>query len=495
MMNHIRPYILLLLLAGVVAAGAAVAVEEQVITNQSVIPVELNKGKMVKLEQAVSSVIIADPNIADVQVISAKMLFVRGKKVGETSIYATDAQDNMVFSAVLEITHNLSKLEQTVKNIMPDADVGFRTIDGGLVAEGFAQSAADSEKINDVAAAFIGSGERMVNMIRTAGSDQVTLKVRVVEMSRNNLKKFGVNLQNITNNGSFSMQLLQGDDILFHTADPTVNAYSSYNNVLARSGTNSNFLMRYKDVSGLIDALESQGLANVLAEPTLTTISGSNANFLAGGQFPIPVPGENGTITIQYQPFGVSLNFTPVVLDKTRINVTVAPEVSTLDFNTPIGINNITYPILNTRRASSVIELGSGDTFMLAGLLKNEISNTISKFPGLGDMPVLGELFRSQQFQNNQTELVILVTPYIVRPVSDQARLKTPIDGYVPPTDIQRLRDGNLYQQEPMEKEPPPVPLPPPVSGDQHSSSPPPEAMSMLQGGFILDEQLSNSGQ
>ncbi len=190
----------------------------------------------------------------------------------------------------------------------------------------------------------------------------------------------------------------------------------------------------------------------MLAEPTLTTTSGQAANFLAGGQFPLPVvQGQNGTVTVQYQPFGVSLKFTPVVMAHDRISISVAPEVSTLNFSNPIQVSGITYPILNTRKASSVVELGSGDSFMLAGLLQNETSNTINKFPGLGDLPVLGALFRSTQFQNNETELVILVTPYIVHPVAE-AKLQTPLDGYKPPSDLQLLLQGNLYQQQPMKR-------------------------------------------
>ncbi len=474
-------YAVLFLLA---AATAALAADLS-------ISVELNKGAMVKLEKPASSVVIADPDTADVQVVSPKLLFVHGKKVGETSLYAVDGNDDPILTSVIKVTHNLSSLTQTVKRVIPDSDVSFRTLDGGLVMEGFAGTAEESQKIQSVATSYLGPNEHVVNMVHTNGSDQVMLKVKLVEISRTNLKQLGVNLQNITSNGNFAWQVLQGNDILFRTADPGVTGYSLFGNPLARGGSaNSNVLLRYKDAGAVIDALETQGLARVLAEPSLTTTSGQAASFLAGGQFPLPVIGQNNTVTLQYQNFGVSLNFTPVVLSKERISLAVNPEVSTLDFNNPIQVQNITYPILNTRRASATVELGSGDSFVLAGLLKSEDSNSMKKFPGLGDVPVLGSLFRSNQFQNNQTELVMLVTPYVVRPVAQASKLQTPADGYKPPSDVERLMNGSLYQQQPMsennggETSAPEVAAKSPSAGETTKS-----AMPRLRGsgGFILD--------
>ena len=269
---------------------------------------------------------------------------------------------------------------------------------------------------------------------------------------------------------------------------PAAGFYHRYDLVLAPnslldrgSSVDTNFMLRFHDLSGLIDALETQGLASVLAEPTLATTSGQAASFLAGGQFPVPVvqssSGSAPTVSIQYQPFGVTLKFTPLVMSHDRISLTVNPEVSTLDFNNPIQVSGITYPILDTRQASAVVELGSGDSFMLAGLMQSEVSNTISKFPGLGDLPVLGALFRSTSFQNNQTELVILVTPYIVHPVSQASKLQTPLDGYKPPSDLQLLMQGNLYQQQPMS------------SGQPEKSTPSIASMPKLNGagGFIME--------
>lgn len=410
---------------------------------ERVMQVELNKGQLVRLTTEAASVIVADPTTADVQVVSPKLLFVHGKKIGETSIYVVDAQDQQIFSSVVEITHNISSLERTVKRLAPDADVGFKSVDGGLVMDGFASSTAESENIRNLAATYLGADQKMLNMVTTAGSDQVTLQVKIVEMNRDDVKRFGINLQSIFNRGGLGLQLLQGNPITLAGG------------VLDRGGsTNSAILGQWSrgaaSISGVIDALETQGLAHVLAEPSLTTGSGKTAKFLAGGEFPIPVKDGNGSITITYKPFGVSLNFTPVVLSKNRISIAVAPEVSTINFNNPIEVDGLRNPIILTRKAEATVELGSGETFALAGLLKNEASNSIDKFPGLGDMPVIGALFRSQEFQNNRTELVILVTPYIVRPVAEQNKMQTPLDGYIPPSDLQRIMLGNLYQQQPM---------------------------------------------
>ncbi len=410
----------------------------------SLVKVEINKGKMIKFDAPATSVVIADPTTADVQVVSPKMVFVYGKKIGETSITAVGENDNTIFQGVVDVTHNLSSLKRTVERVAPDSNVTFKTVDGGLVIDGSAASIQESENIRNVAAAFVGEKDKVVNMMTTGGGDQVTLQVKIVEMARTDLKNLGVNLQTSITGGGIVSQVING------TLDPTSlvsRAVSSDTNILTKiaSGQNS--------ISALIDALETQGLATVLAEPSLTTSTGKAASFLAGGQYPIPVSGQNGTVTVQYEPFGVSLNFTPVVMSNDRMSILVNPEVSTLNFSNPIQVSGFTYPILDTRKAQATVELGSGQTFVLAGLLRNDTSNNITKLPGIGDLPILGTLFRSQRFQSNQTELVILVTPYIVHPISQAKKVQTPLDGYKPPTDMQRNLLGSLYQQQPMPEE------------------------------------------
>jgi pilus assembly protein CpaC len=424
---------------------------------EQVVKIEISKGQIIKLSAPATSVVVADPATADVQVVSPRLLFVHGKKVGETSLFAVDGEDNTIYNATISVTHNISKLQSAIEQAVPGSDVKVRTIDGGITMDGNAASIAESEQIRDIASAFIGSKEKMVNMIKSAGSDQVALKVKIVEMSRNDIKHFGINLQTVLTPGGMTLQLLQGADIEIDT-DGKLNGTISEVDRLGLSdrsgGTSSQIVMRNKSgkVTNAIDALETQGLLTTLAEPTLTTTSGKSASFLAGGEFPIPVKGSDGSISVEYKPFGVSLAFTPTVMSHDRISMDVSPEVSSLSFNNPIEVDGISNPIILTRKAQSTVELGSGDTFMLAGLLKNDGANTVKKFPGLGDLPILGSLFRSTEFQNDQTELVILVTPYLVKPISNPEKVQTPMDGYEPPSDMERLLYGNLYKQQPMDE-------------------------------------------
>jgi pilus assembly protein CpaC len=445
--------IVLFLMFSVAGASMAIAAERTV-------QVEINKGTMVKLERAANSVVVADPLTADVQVVSPRLVFIHGKKVGETTVYAVDANDEPILNVTVQVSHNISSLNRALKRAAPDADVEAKTVDGGLVLDGFTNSVAESDNIKNIAAAYLGEKDKMVNMMKSAGSDQVMLQVRVVEMTRSNVKRFGVNIASAANSGNLMLRLLQGTNITANPATPLVpppgmafpartglsNAAASTDTAIFAGITDGN-----KSIGALIDVLENQGLANILAEPTLTTTSGKGANFLAGGEFPIPVKDGLGNITVNYKPFGVRLDFTPIVMSKDRMSITVAPEVSTINFDNPIEVSGLRNPIINTRKAQATVELGSGDTFMLAGLLRSDESNNIDKFPGLGEVPVLGALFRSQQFRNDKTELVILVTPYLVRPVAEKDKILTPWDGYVPPTDFQRILLGNLYQQEPME--------------------------------------------
>ena len=411
----------------------------------SLVKVEINKGKMIRFSAPASSVVVADPTTADVQVVSPKMVFVYGKKIGETSLSAVGENDETIFQGVIDVTHNLSSLKRTIDRVAPDSNVTFKTVDGGLVIDGSAASVQESENIRSVAAAFVGSTDKVVNMMTTGGGDQVMLQVKIVEMARTDLKKIGVNLQASLTGGGIVSQVVNGPLAATVINSARAGATNLQSTLTGGSGT----------LSGLVEALENQGLATVLAEPSLTTVTGKPASFLAGGQYPIPVAGTDGTVTVQYQPFGVSLNFTPVVMSNDRISVLVNPEVSTLNFANPIQVAGFTYPILDTRKAQATVELGSGQTFVLAGLLRNDSSNNISKLPGAGDIPILGALFRSQSFQNNQTELVILVTPYVVHPVSEAKKIQTPLDGFKPPTDIERLMLGSLYQQEDMPEDMP----------------------------------------
>lgn len=400
--------------------------------------VEINKGKLIHLKEGAATVVVSDPEIADVQVLSPHLVYASGRRIGETSVLAIGENDNVVLEGSLTVTHNLSKLKKSILKTMPDSNVDFESTDNAILMKGSVTSPADAERIQRLATTFLQSNQSIINMLDTVEGDQVMLKVKVAEVSRSELKRFGINLESIFDAGNFVFGLATGRDII---VDAT--------GALLRSATDNSVAVGYNgsraDINGVIDMLEDDGLLTVLAEPNLTTKSGVAANFLAGGEFPIPVVGEEDSVTIEYREFGVSLDFTPIVMSSDKINLTVRPEVSTLTNANGIQANGFNIPSLLTRRASTTVELGSGESFAIAGLLRSDHSNDISKVPALGDLPILGALFRSTEFRQDQSELVILVTPYIVKGVKDKP-LHTPVDGYQPASDIDRILWGKLYK-------------------------------------------------
>ncbi len=427
-----------------------------------VIEVEINKGTPVQLTSPAASVAIADPAIADVQVISPRLLMVAGRGVGETSILAVDSKDNVILQSTVNVTHNLSRLTRALKAMNPDSKVSASSADNAIVLKGKVDSPVLSEKLQRLASGFLSNErQQIINMMDTSGSDQVMLKVRVVELKRSELKRFGINWESILNTGNFVFGLAQGRDVIGGALTTGGAAGNSFTRSLA--GDNSlvaGFNSGSASINTVIDALQNDGLVSVLAEPNLTTRSGQQASFLAGGEIPIPVQGENNSVTIQYRQFGVSLQFTPVVLSKNKISLTVLPEVSALsEENRVTTTSGVSVPSITTRRASTTVDMGSGQTFAVAGLLRADTSNSISKFPFLGDVPILGTLFRSSAFRSDQTELVILITPFIVSPVDDGSQFATPLDGLVPATDAERILLGRLSgESEPL---PDSVALPP----------------------------------
>jgi pilus assembly protein CpaC len=277
--------------------------------------------------------------------------------------------------------------------------------------------------------------------------NQVNLRVRIAEVSRDIIKQFGVNWgAGGAGPGHFAFGLATGTGSLAPASgvgfQPSVSQVSGANELAAA------FMTHGVDLNVLIDALDSEGLVTVLAEPNLTAISGAPASFLAGGEFPIPVPQGLNVTTIDYKKFGVSLSFVATITDGGRINLVVKPEVSELSTDGAITLNDITVPSLTTRRTETTVDLASGQSFAIAGLLQNNVTQNIQKFPGLGSVPVLGALFRSDKFERNESELVVIVTPYIVSPTTK--KLMSPTDGYVAASDIRQLATGADYTPQPV---------------------------------------------
>lgn len=393
----------------------------------------VGNGTLVRLDRPAAKVFVADPEVADVQVPGDKAVFVFGKKKGTTTLYALDDADRTLVSRKVVVGHDIESLGQVLDAEAPRAGLSLRSVRGGIVIRGHVDSPAQAQNIVELAQGYIGEGERIINRLQVAGPMQVSLHVRVAEMSRDLSKQLGFNWRALFDVGSFAFGLLTGRPIvgaagqILRSADE-----SNPDSIFLDVGTDS------VNLTTVIDALEDEGMISVLAEPNLTAISGETASFLAGGEFPIPVSQDDDTLTIEFKRFGVALDFTPTVLSEDRINLKVRPEVSELSEEASINTGGIEIPGLSVRRAETTIELASGQSFAIAGLLQNTTRNAIDKLPGLGDVPVLGALFQSSRFQRQETELVIIVTPYIVSPARSK-NLATPADGFRPPTDLERI--------------------------------------------------------
>jgi pilus assembly protein CpaC len=434
------------------------------------IKLEVNKGTLIRLEHNADTVFVADPSVADVKVKSPRLIYLFAKAPGETSLYAVDGQEHVMLNRPVLVTRDLDRLQLALNQLLPDGIVDARAVDGSIVLAGHVQSPLEAEEARRIARPFVGDDKELVNRIQVEAPNQVNLRVRVVEVSRDIIKELGINWDAIAHIGSFAFGLATGVPALTSAVAgaaaavpgllpsttvpgiPSTNAAIPGNFItrnVAIEGTDNSIVGGFNngrvDINGVIDALDQNGLVSILAEPNLTAMSGETASFLAGGEFPIIVPQGNQVVTVEFKPFGVALAFTPVVLNNGRISLRVRPEVSQLSTTGAVQLQGFTIPALSTRRAETTVELGSGQSFAIGGLLQNNINDTIKKVPGLGEVPVLGPLFRSDKFQRNESELVILVTPYLVRPVSDQ-RLASPRDGMLPPTDADLRWRGRNYR-------------------------------------------------
>ncbi|WP_159104367.1 type II and III secretion system protein family protein [Sneathiella glossodoripedis] len=399
------------------------------------IDLTLNTGKLIKLDNPANSVFVGNPELADVQVQSPTIIYVFAKRPGKTNLFALDKKGSVLLNSPVQISHDVSSLQQSLRDIDPNGFIKAHSVQEGLILSGRAASASVSSDAQRLAALYAPGGN-IVNRIVVEGSQQVNLRVQVAEVARSVTKQLGINWENLSGLGNFSLGTFVGRDIVDAT------------NLITRSGSTSGLFAAFNDgqtsIQGMIDALEDEGLITVLAEPNLTALSGETASFLAGGEFPIPVPQEDGAIAIDYKEFGVSLRFTPNLVGNNRINLQVRPEVSQLSSASAININNIFIQSLLTRRAETTVELASGQSFVLGGLLNSDSDNNVSKTPFLGELPIIGALFRSVSFQRNETELVIIVTPYLVEPTN--SRIALPTDGYVPPNDSDLYKDGELMK-------------------------------------------------
>jgi pilus assembly protein CpaC len=425
------------------------------------VPLSLGEGQMVNLPRTVASVWTSNPSVADVFVNNPRQINIFGKEFGEATVIATAKDGSVVYGAKIHVSQNLPSINSVLRAAMPENDVHVMTVGQTAILQGTVASPEDVEFAQQLALRELNPGVDfssksalckicVINRLKVATPLQVTLKVKVAEVSRDLLKQIGVNLLSRDTTGGFQFGIGQGNAGTFGSpattsGGTTTPATSKAFNILS-SGTTlgaAGHLLGL-DLLSTLNLAETDGLATTLAEPTLTALSGETASFLAGGEFPIPVSQSLGAVTIEYKQYGVGLAFTPIVLADGRISMRVRPEVSQLSDAGSVTMNNFVVPALTTRRAETTVELGSGQSFMIAGLLQNTNSNSINKAPLLGDLPVLGALFRSTKFRRQETELVIIVTPYLVRPVS--GRLALPTDGYRAPTDPERVLEGQTFK-------------------------------------------------
>lgn len=424
-----------------ILAGFCLPTVSALAATGSVLALEIDQGEVVRLPSPAASIFVANPEIADVQVMSPTLVYIYGRQTGATRLLAIDERERLLIDRRVAVSHDLTTLEAALSQLLPDRSLQIQTVNGGILLTGDVADIAEAEDAARLAARFVGEGGEVINRLSIAAPSQVMLQVRVAEVSRSVNKELGFNWEGAARFGNFDFLFTLGDGITQNGAGQ----------ILVPSGSQALFGSFRSDrlnLNGLIDALADDGLITLLAEPNLTALSGETATFLAGGEFPIFIPQDDngGAFTVDYRSFGVSLSFNPTVLSGGRINLRVRPEVSELSSAGALRNGTVEIPAIVTRRAETTVELSSGQSFAIAGLLESSVNQGISKYPFLGDIPVLGALFRSTTFQQEESELVIIVTPYLVEPVS-ASRIATPADGFVAPTDKERILGGRLWSQ------------------------------------------------
>ena len=427
-------------------------------TQPEKLQLSVGKSIIIQSSEKVKRVSLSAPEVADAIVLTPYQIYITGKTSGVSNLTIWKAGDKVSAIAELEVSPDIVRLKEKLHEILPEEkDIRVTTSHDRITLSGTVSSTAVGSQVMDISKSFVQGKEeekgndKVMNLLEVAGVHQVMLEVRISEIQRSLLKDFGVNFNFISEKGTnMGIGLLNN-----LTSIASIRSPSSRSLTTAASNKINGiyqFLSNGATWTTFIDALKEEGLIKVLAEPTLITLSGKTANFLAGGEFPVPVPqstsgGGTPTITIEYKPFGVGLNFTPTVLSNKKISMQVAPEVSELNFGNAVAFQGFIIPALDTRRVSTVVELADGQSFAIAGLLKDNVKEQIDKYPVLGDIPILGALFRSNSFRKDETELVVIVTPHLVKPL-DMAKQTLPTDQFIEPDDFEFYLLGSLEGKE-----------------------------------------------
>ncbi len=412
------------------------------------VKVGLNKSMVVELPRDVRDVLASDPKILDIVLNTSRRAYLIGTGVGQANAFFFDQAGNRILSLEVVVDRDPAPLENLLNRLIPGGAIKVEFLNDTVILTGKVPNASDAARASDIAARFIVTEnpqsnvkfrEKVINLLVAGSKEQVLLKVSVVEMERTIIKQLGVDITNVAGTagatfltGNFSFESLSNLQFPFNGKD-----------VVSTIGSVAGFQSNSTDVAAVIRALEQNNLIRTLAEPTLTAISGETANFLAGGEFPIPIAQDNDTISTEFKPFGVGLSFTPVVLSEGRISMKVSTEVSELTNEGAITLGVITIPALKVRRANTTIELPSGGSLVIAGLISDETKQAMTGRPGVKNLPVLGALFRSRDFTKSETELVVIVTPYMVDPTA-RHNLARPDKGFALASDAQSNLLGRL---------------------------------------------------
>ena len=406
--------------------------------NSKTLRLPLNKSAVVELGHPAADVIISSPEVADVFVQTSKRFIFHGRQPGSTNAFIFDERGNQLLNLEIIVERDVAELEKLIADIVPDARVKVKGAEGSVVLSGRVANMAEADSVLQIAESYMnaitGGGGEVVNLLTVDANDQVMLQVRVVEMRRNVAKQLGVDVDFNT----YTFGEIGDDDLATVLANSTTPL--GIGSGLDLGLSYSNFAGNDVNVDVALEALEGVGVVRTLAEPNLTTVSGESANFLAGGEFPVPSEvDDQGRVQVTFREFGVGLGFTPFVLTEDRISLRMSLEVS--EISPEIAVGNT--PGLTSRKVESTVELPSGRSMMIAGLIQSETRQLLEGVPGAKDIPYLGALFRSRDFTNDETELVVIVTPYLVGP-SNLAELRTPADGFANPSDLEANLFGKL---------------------------------------------------
>jgi pilus assembly protein CpaC len=424
--------------------AAPIAADGQL--NARFLPLGIGKSIVIDLPRDIKDVLVADPKIANAVVRSAQRAYIIGAAVGQTNIVFFDAAGQQIAAYDIAVTRDLNGVRAALKQTLPGADIRIEGLGDGVMLSGSVASPQEAQQAGELAARLAGGAEKVVNSITVRGRDQVMLKVTVAEVQRDIIKQMGIDLSASLNYGTSVVN--------FNNSNP----FTAYGRSLVGNNAVTGSFGSTPSVTATMRAMESAGVARTLAEPNLTAISGESATFIAGGEFPVPAgyscdPTTHVCTTqISFKKFGIALNFTPVVLTEGRISLRVMTEVSELSNDNSITlsqsvtsstVNSVTIPSIKVRRAETTLEIPSGGSMAMAGLIQEQTKLAINGLPGLAQLPVLGALFRSRDYVNRNTELMVLVTPYIVRAVA-QKDLSRPDDGFAAASDPQADLIGNI---------------------------------------------------